>query len=266
MRRGSWGSVKPPVGSQLDWSDPINCALVSCWPTNEKGGTRVVDIARRNDAVITASTLTWETEQKVGISVEYASSAYAVTQLTPAGITDFSISLWATNNIAGQTGFPLSARNAAASNGIFVLYQGGHGIEVGFSNAGALTRQKSGVDWAAGVPHHVVGTHAAGATSMLLYVDGVLIGTAIESAASNPGDGGKMAFARDGDASTPNYWTGNVSNVRFYRRVLFAMEAKRLYNEPYAGIYKPRRIFVSPAVPLSIPVAMHHYQMQRNAA
>lgn len=52
---------KPPIGSQIDWSHPLTKGLVGCWLMNERGGTKVNDLANRS--VNSAFTGSWIVDQ-----------------------------------------------------------------------------------------------------------------------------------------------------------------------------------------------------------
>lgn len=48
---GQWQTgAKPPLGTQIDWSDPINRGLVGYWLMNEGAGTRVNDLSGNSHA------------------------------------------------------------------------------------------------------------------------------------------------------------------------------------------------------------------------
>jgi hypothetical protein len=49
--------TKPPLGAQLDWSNPINKSLVGCWVFNEGSGNLVRDLSGNGrDGTLTGAT------------------------------------------------------------------------------------------------------------------------------------------------------------------------------------------------------------------
>ncbi len=216
---------------------PNSLGLVGYWALNDGSGTKATDYSGNGNTGTLTNGAFWGAGKRGGSLACDGTNDYASTTYTPSGLTDFTISAWI-NTGANSTEFPVSSRDASAANGIFILYENnGSGIEVGFSNAGNLTRKRSNTSLDVGVWHHVVGTHAAGATSMTLYIDGVSTGVSAESAASNPGNSGVLTFCRDGSSSTPLYFSGFVDDARVYSRALTGTEVTALYN---SGVTKLR--------------------------
>jgi hypothetical protein len=168
---------------------------------------------------------------QLGGGVSVTTSLFADLGFTPSAITNYTIEAWIneTSNAVGAE-FPLSCRDVTPSNGIYMLYQSGNGDESGFSNAGSITQQGKGSTLASGTWHHVVATHAAGATAIILYTDSVPPGASQGSAASNPGNGASCVMGRDGSATAPNGFNGALDEVRFSNVVRSADWITTEYN------------------------------------
>ncbi len=56
-----WGATKPPVGTLIDWNDPLATGLDGAWALNEGGGATVHDASLKNRAngVFSGTSLSW---------------------------------------------------------------------------------------------------------------------------------------------------------------------------------------------------------------
>jgi hypothetical protein len=210
------------------WGDTSASGQLACttngttWDTNFKGvwhlatqGTTlsVTDSKAVSSGVNHGATATSGSADGAAAFVG-SSSQWTDTGYTPAGITDFTLSAWIKKDTTGVV-FPVSSRNSGTSAGICFLYEDGQGPEIAFNGSGGLSRKRWGSNLSAGF-HHVVGTHVGGSSALTLVVDGVSGGTASETAATNPGDAATpLILGRDGNATTPWYFTGSLDEVRF---------------------------------------------------
>ena len=142
-------------------------------------------------------------------------------------LTDFSISMWFLNNAPTTAAIPFSSRTDGGKSGILVLNEGS--IEVGFSDAaGNLTRK----EWGTYIPSawtHLAATHIAGASSLVLYVNGVAGGSSLEATAVNPGNGTNVWFGKEPTTGLP--YNGLLADVRVFNRALSQNEVTLLYHE-----------------------------------
>ncbi len=136
-------------------------------------------------------------------------SQYIDTNNTPSSLTAFTLSAW---DFPGTTltQFEVSSRNAGTTGGVFILYESGQGPEIGMSNGASISRKKWGSNQTSAW-HHVVGTHAAAATTFTLYQDGVAGGATAETAVSNPANGSSVEIAAE---QGTNVFLGNIDEVR----------------------------------------------------
>jgi hypothetical protein len=153
------------------------------------------------------------------------STNFIQTTYTPSGITSFTIAAWVKTPVNPAAQFPISTRTNGLANGIILLTTAGTGGNVnllgGFNNASNLTlAQITNGLGAPGSWHCVAMTHAAGATSVSLYIDGTAGGAMSNTAASNPGNAGPLYIGQDGSSATPDSFTGQINDVRFYGTML----------------------------------------------
>lgn len=268
-----WGNVKPPAGSQVDWSDSINVGLVGCWLFNEGAGRTLNDIARLGQATLTSlsspdiTTSGWR-PRKFGTSVALdGTDDYAVALRKFGTITGkFSIECWVIDDSSAAT-------LASTSHRIISWYDGTNNVQLCFDSGGVNTGiRQLGLknDAANSLPQvdtgtydvplglrHVVATFDG--TNYKIYVDGV--------DRSSSGGGGQINFSSSDSTNVyfgqrmnaTGFLIGGIDHIRIFNRALLPNEVKRFYAEPFAGIVPQRRRVVGGAdtatpVRFSVPI------------
>jgi len=241
-----WGQTKPPVGSQVDWGDPISQNLAGCWMFNERSGGKIFDATKRYDGV---TTLAW-VQGKFGNTLKHVggTSYVALACLTGTLGLNRTVSAWA--QTTATTGNPCVWGDDRRGiirfdSGVLTLYA----YDTNYRSA-----TKSGVN--DGRWHHIVGVINTSGAEIRLYVDGVSVNSAVFGTL----DQGTFVYnakigANYSLSDTPiQYFVGLIDNVRLYNRALRSSEVSRLYTEPFAGIQPYRRRFYS------IPAAVGGFQ------
>lgn len=206
------------------------------WDSNYLGVFHLPTVPGTNSITGTAGTNHSSTSVagQVGQGVGTNATNWLDTGLTPSSITAFTIEAWVNAGATPAGNAPFASSNSAANAGLGIFVEHGTGtaggLEVFFRAAAGLTRTSSTASIATGVWHHVIGTHAAGANSMILYVDGVATGTATETHSTNPDNGSSLVFGRDGADSTPFAWTGSVDEGRLSNSVRSASYVTAQFN------------------------------------
>jgi len=54
-----WANIRPTVGSQIDWSDPITKGLVGCFLCNEGAGQYLIDMCGNGNGASNGAGLRW---------------------------------------------------------------------------------------------------------------------------------------------------------------------------------------------------------------
>ena len=148
---------------------------------------------------------------------------------TLAGISTFSVSLWAKADNNQTTGAGFSIRqNDNQSSTLFIIYpydtNGGNGVRIWFNSASLI--DENGVNRADGKWHHFLFVSRS-ATDHQIFVDGKSAGTSASSKTlPDPLTGVNIGRWY----GTTQMFKGSVDDVRIYDRALSATEIKRLYE------------------------------------
>jgi len=256
----AWGKVKPPPGSAVEWGDPISAGLAGCWLLNESGGKVVSDLAKKNHGSIIGTT-SW-VQGKFGETLAFDGSTCYVdcgaNQNLHVLSARLSISAWVRRNASNSIG-TLVARGTGAGHGGWIV-----GLGVAAATVNQIKATKYGVvDIFLGtfpadtLWHHLVLTYSG--AGVALYIDGLLNATNGDTSDFSSGDTEALLFGTTRtDGAAGDFFTGNIDNVRVYKRTLLSTEAMRLYVDPFAGIVEPYRRtreqgFATPAAPGTSP-------------
>lgn len=256
-----WGSTKPPVGSVVDWGDPISSGLVGCWLFNEPGGNLVYDIARTNTGVMTNVV---RKAGKYGQCLKFTGSEYIT-------IPDHnSLDLVDLITIVTRIKFTTTSNTVivekSSNNTSYHLHvypvTGGSGVQWGLllddTNGRVISTAKNDGNW-----HTVLGTFSNAKDVLKVYIDGILNNT---NAVATRVPGSTSNALLIGSRSGSYGFVGEMDFLRLYNREMVPAEASRLFTEPFAGIVTPkRRIGRSAAAAggASKPVLFHsHYLSQ----
>jgi len=234
-----WGSIKPQVGSQLDYGDPINNGLIYRFLFNEGGGKSVRSIANPAIGAFQVSSQTFG-PGKFGNTLKFA-SANIERVIVPVNSGLFNASalthsFWAKSNIVDQS---YHALFVGSSNGD-KIYQRSTSDVISFYNNGGFALDSTFAP-TAGRWFHAAITYD-GAT-LTWYINGVFNASTAYSTAIDL----SSSFNWSDDATGTRYWDGGIDDWLIYRRCLKPSEIARLYSEPYAGIVAPRRRIISAA-------------------
>lgn len=246
-----WGSVKPPVGTPLDWGNPINNGLLGAWLFAEGGGAQVCDSTGHQDGALMASPA-WSVGQ-LGKSLKFANASSQYVDLGTTGpictlTGDCTVSLWFRPNGDYTTSQALAiCADPTTSNVPFALTLGftDNKIEWWQSGGGptlASTRSISTDTW-----FHVVCTRSgvSGSWALKMYILGALDNSTTSGTDSVAGSA-QLCFSRFGGFNS-YFLSGWLDNVRVWNRALNPTEALLLYSQPFTGYAAPRRRIISAA-------------------
>ena len=232
MMIGSWGTQKPPEGSQVNRGHPLARGLDAYWLMNEGGGRVLRDIAGNYTG--TGRSTSARGVGRYGRHTKFSNAPNDNYDTTyTKALNDFTVLAWfygdstcvATARILDKvytTGFWLGRNNTSTSN----LWTAGclqsslpYGTQVTLSDN----------QW------HMFGQSRSG-TQQTVIGDGQNLATAtVGSTALSPASlsiGGVIS-----GGGTP--LTGAISQVIVWSRALVASEYLSLYNNPYAMIAPP---------------------------
>ena len=216
-------------GTPLDPSDPINKGLVGWWPMWEGAGGKCLDISGQNNHGALVGNTKWMDRGlgNAGDSLKATTGASDVPP--PATMAGW---VWLNARVSGA-GIICCA---ATGDGGFRAEQHG-GDLVGITSAGT-TADYSFANPGFSVPverwtHLICVVNSA--TNATLYANGNFAGTATTPysfAGWRSQFGGNVSWA-------PDSLNGRLRDLRVWSRELSAMEARRLYETPYCGLWTP---------------------------
>lgn len=242
----------PPVGAQINRAHPLANGLLSCWLFNENGGGVVNDCASVNSGIFTVAPI-WSASGH-GPSLKFdGSTTYVTTLSSPLNPSTqpFTASCW----------FYVSALPGAGSSYSLISQLDGTGTgqpwlyidtslqsnKVSSFLGGSAT---AGATPVTGMWNHCAVTSSPGTPGTVkVYQNGVL--TATNAGIIAQSSTGTIRF---GANKTPaNFLSGQLNDVRVYKRVLTYQEIKEMYANPWGIFLAPkRRMIGSAATPVTI--------------
>lgn len=256
--------VKPPLGTQLDWSDPINRGLVGCWLMNEGAGTIVNDLSGNGHVGAFSGNTAW-TAGKYGAAISTAdqSADRIVVPGNAVGLDGFSactILFWARNNATTCTVAQyLMDKSGAGPCPYGIYFDAAEQFVVKFVNAAAgvghaIRYASVNTDW------HLFGAWWDGVNVNTIY-DGVF-GKSAALAGPMYASAHNVELCGSGGTSAYN---GQVSHVMMYNRALTPSEIARLYREPFCVLRcRPiTSIISSMGVGVSIKPAWYYDRLKK---
>ncbi len=237
-----WGNNKPPVGTLLDWNDPLTTNLESALALNEGGGSFIHDSTLKNKAhgTLSGTSLTWAVKQRgLALTAPGGSSFIDLGSVGNYTTENFSIAFAIDHNSAGNG--VIVYKGQFQSNGYYIQFNiGGAGsIRMTTNQSGAnQVTTTSGSALGVGIYSVIVCTRN-GAT-VKFYINGVETGYAAVGTHINP------------TTSTDNQRVGNyaggtnpfIGNLYWYaqwrNRVLNLGEIEILTDQAFR-FYRPAR-------------------------
>jgi hypothetical protein len=232
-------TAKPKPGAQLNRGHPLANGLLARYLFNEGNGTRLSNLCAvggRLDATLTS----------MDPATDWVGSVHGG-GLDFDGVDDFAInSSFTAIDEAASGSIVVRFRTTTAQNcrlvscpeasagtaGIAIaLLTGPDSVDAILNTSGTDGTAEALITYADGQWHQIAGTYD-GAT-VTVYYDSVPRATAVASgtiqAASN-----ELNIGRFG--SIGGYFTGQIDDVRIYKRALTAFEVAQLYADPYADM------------------------------
>ncbi len=243
-----WGNCKPPVGSTIDWGDPINANLVGYWPFNEGCGAVVSDIAGRNNGTLSAAA-PWSPVPNSHVfgtaPLGNGSTMWAnVGDLPPFRLTGaMTLAAWCRAGTSGGTTCLMGKLGASGSRGYSFGYNTTTPTFFIASNSTTLITTTGGTH--NGTDVFFYAAVYLPSTYCALYQNGVQIAFNTTSIPASQFSANSVPF-RIGERGDGTQATlGRFWNARIYGRALTQAEIQRLFFEQYAGVVAPRRRIIS---------------------
>ena len=216
--------------SAFDWNDGT---IVSYFKNDETTGS-LFDQKYLNNLSVTGNPLYSQTGI-INTAIGFDSNTDYFNKTNSVGVDftatqDFSVSLWV-YALGWENDRPLVSTNPAGTFGYWRMNPedntGVMGFEIANNSGGGNANRQivtsgpmSNNSW-----HHIVGTRNGSGTTINIYVDGVLQGTAVGSARAISGK--NLLF---GDMRGDRYFNGRLDEIGIWNKTLSASEITELYN------------------------------------
>lgn len=244
----SWGNIKPPAGSQLDWGDPINARKKVHLLFGEGAGTISTNLCFPSKFIGTdagSGIPKWQ-NGKFGRSLYFGSTGSSTyldqNFVLPAG-QDITISIWIRCDVSDQTGAIFTFGN---------LNSAGDRVETQPYNDANLYWDYGdfGTDRISTSYTAIVGkwTHLVliGGKNFRSILFNNIVQNSNNTGATGPNaQTGLWVGAWPVATGGNSYLRGAIDNFSVWFRQLKYSEVERLYTEPFAGILAPKRRIMS---------------------
>ena len=225
-------SVKPMLGQQINWGNPLTKGLVGYWLMNEGGGSKIYDFNENRKNIGTITNAIW-VPGKFGSCLNFDGTGDYVSisgPTVPGGNAPFTFLAWI---------YPSS--NTAISDSIIwdltdqnllrISESGTTQAQVVFNAFTTNDRVSSGTGtitlnaW-----NQVVGLYDG--SQMKIYTNGLF-----RAAVTPTGTYAASTMSRIGTRGATNDFDGKIDSVMCFNRALSASEIAELYREPFAMFY-----------------------------
>lgn len=244
-------TTKPPVGIQLDFTNPINNGLVGCWIFNEGSGTVVNDLSTNgnngtlmNIAEPSTATSGWNMNGRlsgIGLSLD------GIDDYVELGNKSSIINFTLTNEITISAWVYINSKSTTNSEAIISCLGGlsGYAIRIGtsytsfFIGDGTTYVINYGNPFPTNSWHHVVAIKSG--TSMRLYVDNILLITNVFNGTISTQSSGYTVRIGSNQLEGNKCINGIIDDVRIWNRGLSNNEINILNTNSY-GMFIDSRI------------------------
>jgi Concanavalin A-like lectin/glucanases superfamily len=238
MRNGFHWFNRPPIGSQVDLTNPLSRGLVQCWLFNEGGGPLFSPTPGGLVLSPSSSGLTW-IGGKDGPAVKFNGSSGYFQTSTPA-VTSGTITMSAWVYLPANLSTYATIVGLDSSSAYVQLgagYPSGNDAYFNIDSSGLYSASYTSLSlntWT-----YLAGVLTGG--KAVIYVNGVPEGFSSSGATIPSGLIETQIGAILPTGSRTNWWPGYIANVKIWNRSLSTQEIVQDYAEPYAVIQPPNQ-------------------------
>ena len=232
----TYPSYRPPIGSTINYNNPVTHGLIACYPFNDQMGNIAHDlVSQRNLTLINGPT--WSASNGGGLTFD-GSNDYSENTRIFIPFTSLTFSIWVYKTVAFESSYKK----------IFIIGDAGHNLSVYLSQGGGSERLYFGVSTTTGSTapiyntgllantwYHLVGTWNG--SVIRLYINGKL-----QAQGNNTGiwPGGYRNYPlRVGYGYGGEYFNGTVRDFLIFDRALNIDEIQKLYENPTSVYAEP---------------------------
>jgi hypothetical protein len=227
-------SYRPPIGSTINYNNPIVHGLIACYPFNEQMGNIVSDlVSSRNLSLFNGPT--WSSVNGGGLTFD-GSNDYSENTRIFIPFNSLTFSIWVYKTVAFESAYKKIFAIGDNTNVSIYMSQGsGPQIYFGIGTTLGQNGPSFSGTLAANTWHHLVGTWNG--SVVRLYINGKLIGTT-NFAGTWPG-GYRNSPLRVGWAYGGEYFNGTIRDFLIFDRALDITEIQSLYTNPTSIYNEP---------------------------
>ena len=222
--------TKPRAGAVLNWAHPLARELLARYLFNEGAGTSLFNLIGSKHATLSMDpTNDWVGSIHGGALDFDGVDDFGLSDVSVHGLVAATLIVWfrtATSQTAAIANFP----NTGVISGFAVRLIGVDAI-LGAVGASVSDAAVGGTVVYNDSRMHQIALTYDGVVSKL-YFDGVLVGSTTTAAGTITAASNTLNLGRSGPGGTS--LTGQIDDVRAYRRALSAEEMAWLYTDPYA--------------------------------
>lgn len=245
--------MKPPMGSQIDFSHPLARGLVGCWLMNEGSGNKIYDLSSNgNDGTLKNGPVWKPGRDGVALSFDGTDDYVDCGNRLVLSISQaLTILAWVKINGAQQNKGIITKYYAGGGKRSYGIYTDENSLtrKVTFTyqrNAGTYTADDT-VTSASQLSDNIFTQVACvfiPSTSATVFMNGVRDAQDVVDIQS--GIAGSTANLWLGNSGDNQRFSGLISSVSIYNRALSAAEIQDLYVNPYAFIHDPHKYWLMP--------------------
>jgi len=216
-------SIKPVLGSQLEFGHSLATGLVGLWLLNEGSGNKVFDLSGNGKDGIFSGDVSWAAG-KFGSSILYGGTAGHINLGSDfLGTTPITIIAWINPATLGDNN---QGRIIDNSQIIFRMFTSSDIIAT--SNGGGTELTATGNNIILNAWQQVAFTRDSSGASSFLYINGI---EEVPGDTGTPASGGTVYTGDRADGLRS--FNGMFDHLVIYNRVLSASEIALLYREPF---------------------------------
>lgn len=228
-------SYRPPIGSTINYNNPVVHGLIACYPFNEQMGNIVSDLVSSRNLSL-ANGPTWSNIFGGGLTFD-GSNDYAENGRIFIPFTSLTFSIWVRKTVAFESAYKKIFVIGDDGSRVSIYMSQGPGPQIYFGigttlgqNGPSFTGSLAANTW-----HHLVGTWNGSVVK--LYINGKLIGST-NYAGTWPG-GYRNYPLRVGWGYGGEYFNGTVRDFLIFDRELNISEIQSLYENPNSIYSEP---------------------------
>jgi hypothetical protein len=225
----------PPIGSSINYNNPITTGLLLCYPMNEQSGNTVYDLVGGKNLTLANGPL-YANQFGGGLFFD-GSNDYAENSTLVTSLSGLSVSIWVyrTGNFDGNYRKIFVIGDAGNNVSVYLSQGPGPQIYFGIGTTSGQNGPSTNITLPGNIWHHLVGTWNG--SVVRLYINGKLV-SSLNYAGTWPGSY-RTYPVRVGWGYGSEYYQGYLRNLLFFNRSLDAEEVLSLYEQPYEIYDKP---------------------------